>query len=246
MAWTNIGTIASGKSTTSGTTVAGTVGGSGAAIGDVLVAYCAKDNASTVDAATSEFSSIADTQGNTWTKAREYCNGQGFANAGATVAIFYCHVTTAIPAADTITVTISDARTAKAFSVEQFRPWGGSTISVAGGSDLANDGADPGSMSVGGLASNEYLFARAIASESSDATALTVTANHTAIASEQIADTGISASSMAVRGEWRIVTATSDTSDPTLFSADHASVMVAFLETTTRIPGSLMMMGVGT
>lgn len=232
MAWAlSVSAWASGKSTAAGTTVTGTAGAT-AAVGNVIVAVVATDNTQTTDGNTSEVSSITDPRGNTWTKAREFCNGQGLANAGAVVAVFYCKVTTQIENADTITVTLANTHTAKAFTADLFTVNG--TISVAGTADLANDGADPGSMTISSLASKEYLFVRGIASESNTATALTPTSSYTSFGAEQIGDTGTSATSMACRGEWRILTGTGDTSDPTLFSADHASAYVALLATPTN------------
>lgn len=228
MGWAWSSGFASGKSTSSGTTVTGTAG-LAAAVGTVVVAVVATDNTQTTDGNTSEVASITDPRSNTWTKAREFCNGQGFANAGATVAIFYCKVTTQIETSDTITVTLANTHTAKCFSADLFTVSG--TISVAGTADLANDGADPGSMTISSLASKEYLFVRGIASESNDASPYTATANYTQFSADQVADTGVSAASMSVHCEWRILTGTGDTSDPTLFSADHASAYVALLAT---------------
>lgn len=229
MAWSYIGVDAAGTSTASSSSVSCTVL-STLTVGQVITARIAKDNVQTTDGNTSEVTSVTDTRSNTWTKAREFCNGQGGAAAGAVIAIYYCVVTTQIEIGDTVTANFSSSITSKTIALDVFAKGAGSTVSVAGGADIANDGADPSSLAISGLSSGEYLFFRAIASESNSNTFLTVTTSHIAM-NQKVANTGTSATSMGVRGEHIIATGTGDTSDPTLFSADHASTMVAFLET---------------
>lgn len=244
MAWAFIGTDAAGTSTASSNSV-GAIVLATMAVGRVVTARVAKDNVQTTDGDPSEVTSVTDTRGNTWVKAREFCNGQGGAAAGADVAIYYTVVTTQIEIGDTVTANFSSSITSKSIGLDIFSIGAGSTVSVAGGADLANDAADPGSVAVGSLASGEYLWIRAVASESNANTALTVTASHT-VMKQGVANSGTSATSMGVRGEFIIATGTSDTSDPTLFSADHASTMVALLETAAAVgqPTAVRMQGV--
>lgn len=229
MAIASVGTAGSGISTSASSSVAATVNAT-LAVGRLVVAIVAKDNIQTTDGDPSEVTSVADTRSNVWTKAREFCNGQGGVAAGADVAIYYTVVTTQIEVADAVTANLSANVQSKAISLWYYSLAAGSLVSVAGGADLANDGADPGNITVGGLASAEYLWVRAIATESNSTTALTVTAGFT-VMTQAVANTGTSATSMGVRGEFIIATATTKSSDPTLFgSTDMASTMVAFSE----------------
>src|SRR3990172_732961 len=100
-----------------------------AVVGSTLVAIVTKDNASTTDGNTNEITSMSDDAGgNTWNKLREFCNSQGSANAGATVAMFYSILATQLTASNTITANFSDTRTAKAISVWKFTIGAGNAI----------------------------------------------------------------------------------------------------------------------
>ncbi len=229
MAWTSVGTVWTGEDKIAGTEIVGSFDVDVPA-GDVVLVAVAKDNASSSNGNTSEFTGMTDDAGNTWTKAREYCNANSAANAGVTVALYFAKVTSAITNGELFTVSFSDSRTASVDSVWQFSMAAGSTVSVAGSADLANLAADPGSLSISGLASSEYLFARLVGSARSLATALTPTGSWTA--ADGIETTGGSATdNVGIRWEFLITTATGATSDPTLVASTHASTMVAFLET---------------
>ena len=227
MAFASVGTLGATSDIAAGTSITHAVTAT-AATGSIVVVVVAKDNASTSDGNTNEITSVTDTVGNTYTKAREFCNGQGAANAGATVAVFYSRLGAQIgpleDPASTITANFSDSRTASAISVWNFS---GTAITLAGGADLANDGEEPGSMSVSGMASAQYLFVRGIAVETAPIIGLTPTTSYTALTE---AAGGIGAAGLAIQGEWRILTATGDTSDPLGEVADNASVFVAFKE----------------
>lgn len=230
MAWASAGQCLLAFDVSAGTSIVGTCG-STIQVGNVGVALVAKDNAASSDGTGhNEVTSVTDSQGNTWAKAGEFVNANGAANAGATIAIFYCVVATELGiGVDTITANFSDSRLASAMIVWEYTVTSGAVVAVAGSNTLANDAADPGSVAVSGLSSREYLFIRAIASESSAATLLTNTSLWFTL-NRIVADTGVSSSSMGCRGEYRILTGTGATSDPTLFAADHASLIVALTE----------------
>jgi hypothetical protein len=230
MAWTSLASAGSGNSKTAGTAL-GLTTSRACAAGEVLVVAVAKDNVSTTDGNTSEVTSITDAGGNTYVKAREFTNGQAGAAAGATVSLWYAKLTTALSSGAAVTVNFSASITAKAASLWAFSAAAGSAVAVQTALDLANDAADPGSQAISGLASQEWLFVRAIASET-NATTFTATASHTAIAAAATTG-GAAATNIAVLGEFRILTGTADTSDPTATAVDNASVFVAFRE----VPG---------
>lgn len=229
MAFASVGSLGSVGDTSAGTSIALTTSATAEA-GNLVVVAVAKDNAATADAQTSEVTSITDSAGgNTWTKLGEYCNSEGAANAGATVSLWASILANQIGSGGTITANFSDSRTASAISAWEFTIGAGSTISVSSLQVLANDLADPGSMTISGLSNVERLYFRATALERNTGI-WTVTASYTAIAIG-LANTGTSGTSMEVGGEFRILTGTGDTSDPTWASADNASVYVAILET---------------
>jgi len=232
MAFADLGNNVAVGDKTSASSIANSAGVMQAvSAGNLLVLIVGKDNAATADGNTNEFTSVTDTKGNTWTKAREFCNAQGAANAGVTVAVFYSVLTTAlVVGVDVITVNFSDARTAKAFTTQRFSIGAGSTVQVAGTPvDLANDGADPGSMTISGLPSAEYLFVRGLAHENPTAT-LTKTTGYSGFSGLAGTSGGSGVTNIAVNGEFRILTGTGDTSDPTWTADDTASVFIAFKE----------------
>jgi hypothetical protein len=169
--------------------------------------------------------------GNVWVKAREFTNGQGSSQAGATVSVWFSNISVAIGTGNSITAAFSNntSRDKSAMSLKCYSYASGSSIRPDFSNELANDGADPGSLNTS-TTNLSHIRLRAIASESNSSTALTVTAGGWAAISQAVSSGGGSASNMGVRGEWKISTATGDASDPTLFNADHASVYVAFEE----------------
>lgn len=231
--------------------------GATAVAGKLLVLAIAIDNLSTTDGVTNDVTSVSDTQLNTWNKAGEFTNTVGgVAGDGATIAVFYSVLTTQLTTSDTVTVNYSGNVTAKArASLRSFTLGAGSSISIAGTvQTLANDNANAGSMTISGLSNGEYLFVRAIASET-DTSGISVTTNYTTLGSTTSGTGGSEKGHMAVDGEFRIVTATGDTSAPTMTdtTADRASLYIAFQEvggTPPPPPGNttqfLNLLGVGT
>jgi hypothetical protein len=118
-------TLASGTSTSSTATLA-TGATVTAAVGDMLVVFCAADNngASGVSSTTT----CVDSDGvNVYTKQAEILRDPGAAAAGATLSIFTCKVTQAL-SLDTITVNFSPNTTAKAVQVYLVTPGAGEVV----------------------------------------------------------------------------------------------------------------------
>lgn len=196
--------------------------------GRLYVIVVAVDNNQTTDGDEGAVTSITHS-GESFTKAAEFTNGQGAAQAGATVSIWYL-VAAANAGNNTGTINFSNStsRDKSASTVGEFTRDTTQTIAVEATNTLANDGADPGSLNAT-TANIECLRVRGIAAETNSITALTPTTNWTAWDGNQTGGGG-SAANMAVRAEHRISTGTGDASDPTLFAADCASVYVAFKE----------------
>jgi hypothetical protein len=197
--------------------------------GELLVVCITKDNIQTTDGNTNEVTSCTDSVGNTFTKAREFCNGQGGANAGSVIAVYYSVLAFAITTSNTFTANFSSAITAKALMGRRFTIGAGSTISVQTAIDLASDGADPASMAISGLASAEYLFFRGMSRESDTVVSITPTSGFTTSAYTATSG-GATASNQSAGAEWKITTGTGATSNPTWEAADGASVFIAFKE----------------
>jgi hypothetical protein len=109
----------------------------------------------------------------------------------------------------------------------------GSTIAVEGGADRADDPAaavPAGPITLSGLQNIEHLWLRGTGAES-NSTTYTVSTNYTAFThTSSTTGGGGPATNMGARGEFRIFTGTSDSTDPTTSSAHHASTMVALNE----------------
>lgn len=201
----------------------------GASVGDVLVFLIAKDNAATSNGNTNEVTSITDLGTNTLVKAREFCNARGAAAGGATVAVYYCKVTQTIANNTVATINFSSSTTASAVSVRKFTS-SLSSIQVYAGNDSAVTAGAPGSLSHTGPGS-ECLYIRAIATENSDTTGLTVSGGGFATFDQSVTSGGSAVTNMGIRGEYLISSSSGTvTSNPSLINADHANVFVVLQE----------------
>ena len=255
-AWGTGGAICGATEEVSDTSITCTLtSAENAEAGNVLIVLGATDNVDTTDGVTTLHSSMTDSQGNTYTKACEFTNGQGAAAAGATISVWYSKLTTQLVATtDSITLNTSSAVTDKVINtLDEFTITSGNIVSVEGACQtLANDNADAGSQTISGLTSQEYLFVRGIATESNAALSMTATTNYTLLPNDGCNNTtgGGEASDMGACGEFRIFTGTGDTSDPTLVDTtnDNASVYVALKEAAppaVTCPPTLLLLGVG-
>src|SRR2546426_3987737 len=201
--------------------------------GNVGVIVLATDNLAITDGYTNDHFSMTDTAGNTWTKAREYTNTISAAVAdAATVSVWYSKASFDLATSGTITVNLSGSIAAKAVTCWQFPMGAGNTIVVEGYADRSDDGVDAGSITLSGLPNIEHLFIRGTASEASGQTYTASTSYTTFDSTLSTFVGGQTSTSMDARGEFRIFTATTDTTDPTMSTAarDRASTMVALRE----------------
>jgi hypothetical protein len=202
------------------------------AAGDILIVIIAKDNTGTTDGDFAEISGVSDSKGNTYTKAKEFTNGQGGAGSGATVSVWFSKITTALGTTDTVSATFASAITAKAMTLAEFSVAAGASLVVAASAATAGDAVSSVSTSITGLASQQYLFIAGDAYEGSGATK-TESTGFTAIPSAGTTGGG-AATNMMVFGAYQIATATGATYSPTFSaSADIAQVLIAFQE---RLP----------
>jgi hypothetical protein len=76
---------------------------------NVVVLVVAVDNNATVDGDEGAVSSVTDSAGgNTWTKAREFCNSQAALQAGATISVWFSKLTNQIASGGTITANFTN------------------------------------------------------------------------------------------------------------------------------------------
>lgn len=222
---TSLGTLGTGLSATAGTTLTLTTTAA-AEIGNVVILLIGKDNVQTTDGNTSEVTGVTDTAGNVWVKLREYCNGRTAANAGVVISVWKSKITSTLALGGVITATMSSSITVKGMTAWEFQTIG--DLAIAGTpQDLAVvAGSALGSLTISGLADGEYLFVRGIAIEDGNTTDLTSTASFT-IFSMARANPAAGTSSVKIVGEFRILTGTTSTSNPTLGTDDSVSVFVA-------------------
>jgi hypothetical protein len=211
---------------TAGTSITDSAVNNTAEAGNLVVCIVASDNIGTAAGDNNDHTSITDSTGsNTWTQAREFTNA-GAAAAAATVSVWYSTLAAELTVTTaSITANFNGSPTASALSCWEFTKGTGTVTLATGGQEVADDGADPSSLTISGLTSREHLFIRGVASEA-DSPGFTQTGSYSAFNARGTTGGG-GASNMHVGGEFIIATATGHTSDPTVASADHASVFIA-------------------
>lgn len=242
-------TIGTGTRTASGTSTTITTSAATVA-GDVILVFCAKDNTGTTDENHNEFSGCTDTAGNSYLKAGEWTNSSGADNDGATVALYYSKTNNALGASGTITVS-HDTDTDVALSAWKITTSGTSysfEIETSATPVVVDGTAHGASIAISGLTSREYLFARATAIEDEVLTTDTATASYTAVTHLPSTTSGLATNNIFCAGEFRILTGTGSTSNPTYTasSTESATIFVAFKEVlAVAVPNGLMMKGAG-
>lgn len=219
---------------TSDTAIPCTIATANMEAGNVGVCWGATDNIATTDGQTTDLS-ITDSGSNTWTRLGEFTNTNGAAADGAITGVFASKLTTQLTSgSSTITLNTTSAVTDKAVRCQEFTIGVGNVLSVVGAIKTEASAADAGSLTTDTIASGEYLFLRGVGAESNAVLSMTATASYTRIGSDGCDGTtgGGEATDIATCGEFRILTATSDTSNPTLVDTtnDNASVYLALKE----------------
>ncbi len=247
MAWgitgTNFGTSEKVSDTSISVAVAGT-----SEAGNVLIVAVGIDNLTTTDGETTDVS-VSDSQGNTYTRIKEQTNGNAAAAAGATVALFFSKLATALVEGngDTVTATIAGAVTAKGIGCFELTIGAGNVVSVAGSTSGVGDNADPAALTISDLASQEYLWLYAIALEGPNSDTWTPDADYTSQSGGGTSGGG-AATNINLKLDARIFSSTTDTYDGSNSSnRDHAHAFAALKEAAAaaRDPGRLSLLGAG-
>src|SRR5215472_459825 len=202
-----------------------------AAIGidDLLVALVAVDNASTVQA-TDEgaVASVVDDAGNSWQKVAEITCTEGLGIAdGVVCAVWFCNPVTPLAIGNNVTINFAaPLRNDAAASIAAWPLAVGGTAAV---SDAPVRSAVIGAPDALDLITSgiSVLRLRAIASELKNSIVLTATPGFDGVVDQAV---GSSTSAVGIRAEYFVTTLTDAPSQPSLFTADHASIYVAFEE----------------
>lgn len=202
------------------------------AAGSVIIVTVACDNTQTTDGVSNTTSSVIGNHSGTFTKALEYTNGAGAQAEGVACSIWYKRLSTTLAAGtDEITITFPSSLAAKAAYAYIFSNTGGfCNLAAAVGS--AND-VDPAAMTISGLTSREYLFIRAVATERGNF-GYSPSTSYIAFGQNTTTSPGTD-TDVAIGAEYRILTATGDTTDPTTGLPESASVYIALYDTTSSL-----------
>lgn len=201
-------------------------------VDNVGVIMIGVDNFQTTDGDEGAVTGVVDSAGNTWTKALEFTNGQGAAQAGITCSVWYVKAGIELPLGGTITASFSNptSRDASCVRAWEFTIGAGNVVTVEATGTLANDGADPGSLDVT-TPNAEFLRLRVTALEIDSGAAVTATVGWTNMVSTGSRTSGgVSDTNVKISSEYKISTETSSASNPTVDVADCASCYVAFKE----------------
>lgn len=148
--WASLGNLGSNAVKSSGQSSIAFTTLISAPIWSVPVILIAVDNFSPSDGDEGAVTSLTDSNGHTWLKAREFTNGQGGDRLGSTISVWYTQITSILLAGSTITANFSNSTVRDATSITGwlFRPAEETRISVEFSAALANDNADPSAMDV--------------------------------------------------------------------------------------------------
>ena len=220
----------------SGTTLVMSIPAENAEVGNVLICVLATDNATSGDASdptSNEHVSMTDDQSNTYVKLAEQRNGEANPNQGVTVSLWYADITTQLTnSVDTITFTISDARTAKSGACWEYTTGFTGTLVTKVGKDAVSTDADPANLTgISGLDNVEHLWLRVDGKEDNGETwAADASAPAYTNRSVQCSSGGGADGNVCMFLDSLVLTATSDGNLPTDESDTYAAIFVALDE----------------
>lgn len=226
MSWTWQANRGSNNNKAAGTTLEVTLTGTVAA-GRVLIVSFVSDNQGTTQGDTTSVT-CTDDQGNTYTRLFEYTKTAGSAADGVTLAAFYSVITTQLTTSDTVNLSFNNV-IAKSASLEEWSIAG--TLTVKGSNTSGGTGTSP-TVTLGSLASAEYLWIGAVGIEGPNGDTYTQDSDYSSSTTNHGTTGGGDASNVACRLGDRIYTGSSDTFNPTLGTArDYATGLTALEDT---------------
>lgn len=227
MTFGNQGNVVSTTIKTAGSTLAATPS-STIAVGDLLVAICAMDNAGLVDGDTTSVT-FSDDKSNVWTRLFETTRTGGGVNDGVTNGMLFCLVTTQIETSDNITMTSANLVN-RQFTVEHWTLTG--TGITPGGAATARGSSTTPSVTSGSLSNVERLWLGSVGIEGKNSDSFTQDTDGWSDLTATGNSAGSPTGNTAVRGGYKVATQASDTYNPVLGSSrDYATGIAALLET---------------
>lgn len=229
MAYGSAGSLGSAGVNTGGGNCVITTGATAEA-GNLVVVLIAKDNVNGDSGTTSEITSVTGSNGDVFASAGRRVSNDA-ANAGSYVDIYYKRLTSQLASGGTITIVKTTDVDCAAIAWE-FTCSADSSVVGTPQTGEGNASSTPSSLTLSGLSNVEHLFIRATAQESELTAAWTNTANYTDMGVAASTTVGSTDVNITIRGEFRILTATGDTSAPTTLPepSDHVSVYIALEE----------------
>lgn len=192
----------------------------------IVIVACTTDNPDNTGPGEKTFHAVTDDQGSSWERLMEYQSG-GNANAGVITSVWASKLSATITG--NITCTIGSNRQAKVLNMSEFTVGSGQTFSNAGANRTSGTGTSP-SILLSGLASAEYNFIGVVGAEGPAGDGFTEDSDYTQRNRTGTTGGGAAGNMTANLGN-RILTATSDTYDPTLGSSrDFVIILVALEE----------------
>jgi hypothetical protein len=213
--------------------------GSGANVGELLVFAVAVDNASSVNNADNgDVTTVADSGGvNRWLKVRERTVGGAAAQAGATMSLWYSHITSALSSAAVVSATFLDAAASDGTAgiVWRFSKNAAASVRLYDSTHVVIATSSNGVLDLAAPSATEHLRFRAVAAEST-ITTFTTTAGWTTIGTTRASAT----IPMAVFGEYLITSNSTAASNCSIgAAADNVSVLALFEENLLMGDGEL-------
>ena len=232
--WTHISS--EGTSSKSSSTTIALNPATNPATDSILVAACSTDNPDNTGPGEKTFHSLSDDQGSSWTRLMEY-QSAGNANAGVITSIWASKLGATITG--NVTCTLGDARSVRVLIISEYTVGSGQTFSLAGAARTSGSGTSP-SILLTGLPSAEYNWIGVVGVEGPSGDGFTEDSDYTQRNRTGSTGGGAAGNQTANLGN-RILTATSDTYDPTLGSSrDFVIILVALEEVTPPTDDSLM------
>jgi hypothetical protein len=237
MAIASGGTLGTGANSTSNSSFTFNTATNTLASGNFGILTVVSDNIATADGKTLNHLQPSGGTGR-WSRLAEYTNAPtASAGVGVTTSIWLFEATGTVNTGTTITVNFSNNVTDKCCSFWKYTVGAGAKLVLnRTGADLGvitsevNGSNGFGSSAFAGLSNISRLYFRGLGKEANSTTDLTVSSGFTLITLTRSRN---NAAAVIVRGEFRIVTATGETSNPTLaVSGDTAGLFLALEEVT--------------
>jgi hypothetical protein len=191
----------------------------------IVVVVCSTDNPDNTGPGERTFHTITDDQGSSWTRLMEY-QSAGNANAGVITSVWASKLGATITG--NITCTLGQDRSAKVLIMSEYTVAAGQTFSNAGAARTSGSGTSP-SILLSGLASAEYNFLGVLGTEGPSGDSFTEDSDYTQRNRTGTTGGGAAGNQTANSGN-RILTATSDTYNPTQADRDFVIILVALEE----------------